>query len=83
MQNVQFKLLHRILTTNTYIKIYGIQSDNSCSFCFNEPDSLEHLFVIQHELWILECGMKIPDFPDNSRKMVAHEQIFNVSMGKV
>ena len=45
MQNFQFKILHRILTTNTYLKICGIQSDNSCSFCFNEPESLEHLFV--------------------------------------
>ena len=43
MQNFQFKILHRILTTNTYLKICGIQSDNSCSFCFNEPESLEHL----------------------------------------
>ena len=42
MQNFQFKLLHRILT---YLKICGIQSDNSCSFCFNEPESLDHLFV--------------------------------------
>ena len=39
------KILHRILTTNTYLKTYSIQSDNSCSFCFNEPESLEHLFV--------------------------------------
>ena len=45
MQNLQFKLLHRILTINTYLKICGIQSDNCCSFCFNERESLEHLFV--------------------------------------
>ena len=41
----QFNRLHRILTTNTYLKIYGIQSDHLCRFCFNEPESVEHLFV--------------------------------------
>jgi exonuclease III len=55
-QNFQFKLIHRILTTNTYLYMCGIQTDNRCSFCANEPESLEHIFFYcphSNKLWKL------------------------------
>ena len=45
MQHFQFRLLYGILTTNIYFKMCGIQSDHLCSFGFNEPEILEHLFA--------------------------------------
>ena len=58
MQNVQLKPLHRILTTNTYLKIWGIQSDNLCTFCLNEPESLEHIYVTCWQSKILREHLK-------------------------
>ena len=53
-QNFQFKLIHRILTTNTYLCICGIQADDKCSFCGKEPESLEHIFFYcphSNQIW--------------------------------
>ena len=41
----QFKFLHRIIPTNTYLFQVKIKDNERCSFCKNEPDSLEHLFL--------------------------------------
>ena len=40
----QFKFLHRIIPTNTYLYKVNIKDNERCSFCKNEPKSLEHLF---------------------------------------
>ena len=41
----QYKLVMRILTTNTFLKIIGVQENDFCSFCRNEPETLKHLFL--------------------------------------
>ena len=41
---LQLRLLHRILTTNTYLKRIKILEDDSCSYCKNSPETLQHLF---------------------------------------
>ena len=41
----QYKLVMRILTTNTFLKIIGIEENDNCSFCQNEPETLAHLFL--------------------------------------
>ena len=40
----QFKLLHRRLATNDFLKKIGIKEDNICTFCNIEQVSLVHLF---------------------------------------
>ena len=44
IQNFQFKLLHRILTTNSYLHKMKITGDNTCTFCKQVPETLTHLF---------------------------------------
>ena len=40
----QYRILHRIITTNTFLyKIKYIES-NICDLCNSEPETLEHLF---------------------------------------
>ena len=40
----QFKLLHRRLATNDFLKKVGIKDNDLCSFCKTEKESLIHLF---------------------------------------
>ena len=40
----QFKLLHRRLATNDFLKKIGSKEDNMCTFCNIEVESLVHLF---------------------------------------
>ena len=40
----QFRLIHRILSTNVFLNKIGIKDSNSCSFCNNNPETLIHLF---------------------------------------
>ena len=40
----QFKLLHRILSTNVFLNKIGIKDNLNCTFCNVCPESLSHLF---------------------------------------
>ena len=40
----QFKLLHRRLVTNSFLKKMGIKQSDLCTFCKTEAESLIHLF---------------------------------------
>ena len=39
-----FKLLHRRLPTNCFLKKVGLREDDKCSFCNKETENLIHLF---------------------------------------
>ena len=40
----QYKRVHRILASNTYLYKIGIKEIDCCSFCKTNPETLEHLF---------------------------------------
>jgi hypothetical protein len=40
----QFRLSHRILTTNTFLHLIKVQDDSNCSFCGEDIEDLLHLF---------------------------------------
>ena len=40
----QFKLVHRRLATNSFLKKIGIKQSDLCTFCKTEEESLIHLF---------------------------------------
>ena len=48
----QFKLLHRRLATNDFLKKVGIKDNDLCSFCKTEKESLIHLFWSFKELLV-------------------------------
>ena len=39
-----FKLLHRQLPTNSFLKKVGLRDDDKCTFCHKEIENLIHLF---------------------------------------
>ena len=41
----QYKLLHRIIYTNTFLHKMGLVPSPMCSFCGKTEESLEHLFI--------------------------------------
>ena len=41
----QYKLVMRILTTNTFLRIIGKREDDKCTFCGVQSESLSHLFL--------------------------------------
>ena len=40
----QYRLIHRILSTNTFLYKIGISQNNLCSFCNNAVETIVHLF---------------------------------------
>ena len=44
-RSFQFKLLHRILPTNAFLKAIRVINDDRCSICKNEKETLEHVFI--------------------------------------
>ena len=50
----QYRLLHRILATNTFLHMIHYTDSNKCTFCTNEPETLQHLFYdcsVVRKLW--------------------------------
>ena len=39
-----FRLLHRVLATNTVLAKMGFRNDNKCTFCGKDPEKILHLF---------------------------------------
>ena len=82
----QFKLVMRILTTNTFLKIIGVQENEMCSFCQENPETLKHLFLTcdhVRKLWndtgqyLSRCGIERPSennkmFGDKDIMLVTH-----------
>jgi exonuclease III len=55
----QFRILHRILTTNHLKKIIGVNEDDRCTFCKLESETLLHIFtecVHVKPIWSDMCG---------------------------
>jgi len=44
LQNVQFKLLHRILPVNSFLYKCGLQETELCTFCTETKENMLHLF---------------------------------------
>ena len=44
-QELQYRILNNYLNTNVRLKKFGIIDDDSCSFCKQLPETLEHLFI--------------------------------------
>ena len=41
----QYRLVMRILTTNTFLFLIGRSENDRCTFCADAPETLEHLFL--------------------------------------
>ena len=48
----QFKLIMRIVTTNTFLRLVGLAESDRCTFCNAEPETLMHLFLSCH---VIRC----------------------------
>ena len=54
LQSFQYKMLHRIIATNDLQNKMKIKDSNLCTFCEQQPETLEHLFAecrYSNELW--------------------------------
>ena len=40
----QYRIIHRILSTNTYLYKIGIANNSNCTFCTEENETLLHIF---------------------------------------
>ena len=43
-RSLQYQILQRSLVTNKFLKVSGINSNDNCTFCNSEVETLEHLF---------------------------------------
>ena len=54
LTSFQYKILHRIQTTNTYLFTCKLKNSNLCDFCSSSIETIEHKFwecpITQH-LW--------------------------------
>ena len=71
----QYRLIHRIISTNTFLSLIGVRDNNTCSFCNNFPETLIHLF------W--DCQI-IKDFWRNLEEWLKSEcvHICNIQLTK-
>ena len=46
VQWLQFRILHRILPVSYYLKKIHIKTDDSCTFCKNESETILHVFFM-------------------------------------
>ena len=44
LQDFQYKLIHRILITNSFLYKYGFKETELCTFCTETNESLVHIF---------------------------------------
>lgn len=82
----QYRLVMRILTTNTFLRLINLQDNNCCSFCEIVPETLEHLFMsctFVKKLWndisqyVSQNGMghmsrEVKIFGDQNSEIVTH-----------
>ena len=48
---LQFRILHRILTVKYYLKKINITSSDSCTFCNENSETIQHVLLIVRPLW--------------------------------
>ena len=48
LQNIQFKLSHRLTATNYFLFKCGLKETEPCTFCTETKESLLHLFLEMH-----------------------------------
>ena len=70
LRTFQLKFLHRRIATNSYLFKVGITSDNLCSFCKENPETMMHLFsecIFVQAFWngIKQWMSKTPCFPND------------------
>lgn len=54
LRYLQYRVLHRTLTTNRTLKIWGKRADDNCTFCQREPETIVHLLfdcAYTYQLW--------------------------------
>ena len=71
----QYRLLHRILPSNTYLKKIGIKNDDKCGFCNHDVEDINHLF------WHCEKVQTFwNDFIDWIHSNCIHTQYLNLDL---
>ena len=78
----QYRLLQRILSTNTFLCKIGIKQDNKCTFCNNCPETLIHIFwecsIIQNFWKNLETWLKGGCVHIRSLNLTKYDVIFQI-----
>ena len=80
----QFRLTHRILTTNVFAHRIGLTDTSLCSFCSLERETIEHLLwncnVVKK--FIEEFCKKMKDKCDHLRDFILDKQLFLLGITK-
>jgi hypothetical protein len=58
--NFQYKFLHRVIPTNTFLFKIHIKDTKLCSFCNVEDEMVEHLHFLRIRKYIDQSAMSIP-----------------------
>ena len=58
LKDLMWKILHRVLTTKTYLASWGMNIDKSCPFCVRQETMIHCLFQCHrvHDLWQVVLG---------------------------
>ena len=69
LQNIQLKILHRILPVNSFLYKCGLKETELCTFCMKTKEHLLHLFwncnLVKQFLFAVKnmlmiCGIALP-----------------------
>ena len=48
---MQYKIIHRMISTNKKLYLYGIKDSNKCEKCEEEEETITHLFCDCPKTW--------------------------------
>ena len=76
LRSFQFRVMHNALVLNTHLYRWGLRSDNQCSFCGSEKETLTHLLYlceVVQALW-----KKIKEYAETLSSSQVHYNLENI-----
>ena len=72
LREFQYKILNNIVFTNDKLFHFGLSQPPNCTFCNEEPESIEHLLSRCSVFWILERSLVLADLYPLRRTQKSH-----------
>ena len=78
LREFQYKIIHNYLPVNHNLFKWKVSDSNRCSYCFNESETIEHLFYSCHIAVTFYCVIK--EWCRASRKRQTYYSVWYNSM---
>ncbi|XP_056019638.1 uncharacterized protein LOC125668194 [Ostrea edulis] len=81
IQWLQYRILHRILPVNYYLKKINVVSFDCCTFCNDEVETIQHVFIGCEKLSILWSNLSMHIYKTTSKRIGFN--VLNILLGEL